>query len=549
MNVIRYILFIFCILHFSCKSTYFSKKDVKSSQKLIGLEFSDAAIDTMYPYLIRNRIGYDSLRKRAIPNSVFPSLLFNPHPTGFNIPLGPDTLHVKFPLDILRPDSDHEMAFYSIIELASLIRTNQLTSVELTSIYLDRLKKYNATLKCAITITEELAMVQAKRADDELRRGIDRGMLHGIPYGTKDLMSVAGYKTTWGARPFENQRLEETAAVIQHLEEAGAVLIAKLSSGALARGDIWFGGQTVSPWDTLMGASGSSAGSGSATAAGLVGFSLGTETLGSITSPSNRNGVTGHRPTYGRVSRDGVMSLSWSMDKVGPICRSALDCALVFDVLEDNDPLDRLTEEASFVFDEELDIKQLKIAYIKELVDLDTTVSGDNIRNSLKVLRAQGVEPDSVSLPDDFPYEAFDIILRAESGAFFDELVRSGGVDKMVEQNQRSRANSLRQSRFIPAVEYIQANRFRTMLIESVHNIFMEYDVIITPTFAGRQLLITNLTGHPVIVVPNGFDKENHPTSISFLGNLYEDDLILSFAHYFQKITDHHKSHPPLFKL
>ena len=330
------------------------------------------------------------------------------------------------------------------------------------------------------------------------------------------------------------------------LEDAGAVLVAKLTSGALARGDVWFDGQTVSPWDTTMGASGSSAGSASATAAGLVAFSIGTETLGSITSPSNRNGCTGHRPTYGRVSREGVMTLSWSMDKVGPICRSALDCALVFDVLEDV-PDGRSPVNVPFQFKGEIDLSKLKVGYLHDLVVEDTTDTGKNIVEAMKVLTGNGLTVDTIMLPDAFPFASFDIILRAESGAFFDDLVRSGVVDKMVQQGQRSRANSLRQSRFIPAVEYIQANRFRSQLIEEMHDLMSEYDVIISPTFGGRQLLISNLTGHPVVTLPTGFDKEGHPTSISFLGNLYEDDIILSFAHHFQKITRHHRVYPPLF--
>ena len=475
-----------------------------------------------------------------------PSLTFDPHPKGFIIPEGDDIMDISYPLKVTRPDHDYELAFYSIPQLASLLRSGELTSVELTQIYLDRMREYDSTLKCIITITEELALRQAHKADEELSRGLDRGILHGIPYGTKDLMSVKGYPTTWGASPFQDQTIDEDAVIVQKLEKAGAVLLAKLTSGALARGDVWFGGQTKTPWDTLVGANGSSAGSASATAAGLVAFSIGTETLGSITSPSTRNGLSGHRPTYGRVSRSGVMSLAWSMDKVGPICRSAQDCALVFDIIEGKDDMDMSTTEAPFQFFEKQDLTSLKIAYIKELVDQDTSASGDNIRSTIKFLSGKGIKADSISLPKDFPFDAFDIILRAESGAFFDELVLSGDVDRMVQQSQRSRANSLRQSRFIPAVEYLQANRYRTLLIEEIDQLFSEYDIIITPTF-GRQLLVTNLTGHPVVTVPNGFDEKGLPTSISFLGNLYDDGKILSFAHAFQKITEHHLEYAPIF--
>lgn len=529
-----------------CKSSYFSKKDVRSAQKLIGLDFTNAAIDTMYPYLLRNRMGYDSLRAYQLPHQVTPALYFDPHPSEFKVPQGADSKIELNILSINRPTDNEKLVFMSIQELGSLIRSGQLSSLELTNIYLERLKKYNPTLKCAITITEELAVHQAKRADEELVNGKDRGWLHGIPYGIKDLASVRNYITTWGSRPFKNQVIDEDAAIVEELENAGAVLIAKLTSGALARGDVWFGGQTVSPWDTTMGASGSSAGSASATAAGLVAFSIGTETLGSITSPSNRNGCSGLRPTYGRVSREGVMSLSWSMDKVGPICRSAMDCAIVFEVLEKRPDL-KAPEHVPFDFDAEANMNNFKIGYLHELVEADTSDAKQNMLISMEVLSQNGMRVDSLTLPASFPFASFDIILRAESGAFFDELVRSGDVNTMVQQGQRSRANSLRQSRFIPAVEYLQANRYRSQLIEEMHQLISEYDIIISPSFGGRQLLITNLTGHPVAVVPTGFDKKGHPTSLSFLGNLYEDDVVLSFAHLFQQLTNHHLEQPPLF--
>ncbi len=525
----------------------FSKQDIHSTQKLYGLAFGDQQIDTMYPYLQRNASAYDSLRAYTIPDAVMPALTLDIHPRGYVIPDGPDSLLISLPQHVTRPESDHEIAFLSITELAALLRTDQLNSVELTELYLDRLSRYNPTLQCAISITKELALTQAKQADEELAAGLDRGLLHGIPYGVKDLVSVRSYPTTWGAQPYQDQVIDHNATIIKKLEDAGAVLVAKLVSGALARGDVWYGGQTMNPWDTLQGASGSSAGSASATAAGLVGFSIGTETLGSITSPSTRCGVTGLRPTYGTVSRDGVMSLSWSMDKVGPICRSAQDCAIVYEAIKGKDPADQTTTEAPLHYRSNVDITSLRIACLSSLIEKDTIESGDQIRSSLALLQSQGIVIDSLSLPTDFPYDVFDVILRAEAGAFFDELVRSGDVDMMVQQTMRSRANSLRQARFIPAVEYIQANRFRTMLIEEMHELMKEYDVVITPTFGGRQLMITNLTGHPVVTVPTGFDDDGHPMSISFLGQLYGEGDILSFAHYFQGITDNHKMIPPLF--
>ena len=544
----RYLFIILSLTFlYSCSSSRFSKRDVRKAQQLFGLEFDKQYVDTMHQYLVRNLNGYDSLRKYEMPHETFPALLFNPHPREFRMPEIKDTFVTPTISNITLPNDLNEIAFYSIPQLAALIQSRQITSVQLTQLYLDRLKKYNPTLQCAITITEKLAMAQAKKADHEITNGNYKGLLHGIPYGTKDLMAVEGYKTTWGAMPYKDQQISHTATVIKKLENAGAVLVAKLVSGALARGDVWFGGKTKNPWDITQGASGSSAGSGSATAAGLVAFSLGTETLGSITSPSTRNGVSGLRPTYGVVSRDGVMSLSWSMDKVGPICRSAEDCAIVFDAIRGKDPLDATTVNSGFAYDPNIDFSKLKIGFLEKEVNRDTTDSGDNVRNAIAMLDKIIHQRTPIELPTNFPYHGFDVILRAEAGAMFDELVRSGKVDVMVQQSKRSRANSLRQARFIPAVEYLQANRYRQLLIEDIHQRFKDFDVIIAPTFGGRQLLITNLTGHPVVTVPTGFDSKGRPTSITFIGNLYQEGLILAFANAFQKATQHHLKKPPLF--
>ena len=441
-----------------------------------------------------------------------------------------------------------EIAFYSILQQAALLKSRQITALELTKIYLNRIKKYDGTLLSVTTVTEERALAQAKRVDKEIAAGNYKGLLHGIPYGTKDLMAVKGYKTTWGAAPYKNQMIDYTASVIEKLDEAGAILIAKLSSGALARGDVWYGGKTKNPWDITQGASGSSAGPGAATAAGLVAFALGTETLGSIVSPSNRCGLTGLRPTYGQVSRYGVMPLSWSMDKVGPMCRSAEDCAIVFEAIRGVDGKDRTVKSAAFNYFPNLNLKTLKVGYLKEHFDKDSTAIGENNQLALTTLKEMGLNLEAVSFPKDFPYAVFDIILRAEAGTFFDKLVRSEEVDKMVQQDYRSRANSLRQARFIPAVEYLQANRHRKVLIEKMHEIFQNYDVIISPTFGGRQLLITNLTGHPAVALPNGFDEKGRPTSITLLGNLYDEGILLAIAKQFQDKTNFDERHPPNYK-
>ena len=542
-----FIIFIFL----SCKSAgdkFFSKKDIKKSQSLIGINFNKKKLDTLYPYLQRNRAGYDSMRNFSLSYDQIPSLLFNPHPIKFKIPKSKEIKSNFGSIEKVRlPKNLDEIAFYTVPQLHALIKSKKITSLELTKLYIKRLKQHNSSLFCVINLTEDLALKQAKRADSLLKNGIILGPLHGIPYGLKDLISVEGYPTTWGAYPYKNQRINKTATIARELERSGAVLVAKLVSGSLARGDVWFGGMTRNPWDTKQGASGSSAGSGSATAAGLVGFSIGTETLGSIVSPSTRNGITGLRPTYGRVSRNGVMSLSWSMDKVGPMCRSAIGCAIVFEAIYGKDPLDPTSVDASYFFNIKSKPEKYKIGYLKDLIEKDTTDSGDNIRDVIKLLKQNGISLLPINLPKNYPFKVFDIILRSESGAHFDELVRSGKVDNMVQQNQKSRANSLRQSRFIPAVEYIQANRFRSKLIEEMHSIMEEIDVLISPTSGGNQLMITNLTGHPVVCVPTGFDSENHPTSISFLGNLYQEEKILEFANFFQKITNHHLKYPPLY--
>ncbi len=543
-HFILLVIFLTC-LSCSTNKNSFTKRDVIKSEKLIGLHFANKDIDTLYPYLKRNRSGFDSLRKYPIGNDVFPAIRFDPTPFDFTMPEQQNGTDWKIPDNIKIPEPYDLLAFYTIPQLASLVKNQKISSTELTKFFLARLKKYQPALQCSITITDSLALEQAKRADEEIKNGKYRGILHGIPYGTKDLMAVPGYPTTWGAAPYKDQIIDETATVVKKLEDAGAILVAKLVSGALARGDVWFGGKTKNPWDTTQGASGSSAGSGSATSAGLVPFALGTETLGSITSPSTRNGVTGLRPTYGRVSRHGVMSLSWSMDKVGPLGRNAEDCAIVFEAIQGKDKNDLSTTDLPFGVDWKKDIKNLRVAYLKKDIEKDTTETGDNLRNALKSLKEMGIEPAAVEMPKEVPYRGFDIILRAEAGAFFDELVRSGDVDLMVEQSRRSRANSLRQSRFIPAVEYIQANRQRQVLIQKMHDLMKDFDVLISPTFGNDQLMATNLTGHPVIAVPTGLDDENHPTSMTFVGNLYDEESILLLAKAFQDNTSFDELHPP----
>lgn len=536
------ILFIGIIFGFTLANTagIISKKQVIAAQNLIGIKFEGKAIETMLAYLTSNRKGYESMRDFALDNAVSPALIFDPIPVDYILPKNEGLNDWKINEAAELPANMDEIAFYPLLDLAGLIKSGKITAVDLTKLYLGRIKKYDDQLQAFVTITEELALNQAQKADEELAKGIYRGPLHGIPYGVKDLATVPGYPTTWGAAPYREQFLEQKATVVQKLEDAGAVLLGKLVSGSLARGDVWFGGKTKNPWDLEQGATGSSAGSGAATAAGLVAFSIGTETLGSIISPSTRTGSTGLRPTYGAVSKHGFMVLSWSMDKVGPICRSAQDCALIFDYIRGKDPYDRTTKEASFKPLSAPDLSQLKIAYFNELFEKDSSSTGQNNQRTLEELSQMGIQPVPVKLPDNFPFEAFDIILRAESGAFFDELVRSGGVDQLVEQHEGSRANSLRQSRFIPAVEYLQANRHRTLLIEAFHQLIKDYDLILSPTYGGNQLLETNLTGHPALSLPNGFDDKGRPTSITLVSNYFGEDKLIILANAYQKQYRYH---------
>lgn len=529
------------------KETSFTKADVAAAQQLTGLTFSDAEIDSIYNYLIRNRTGFDTMRTFALDYSDLPAILFDPHPKGFMIPDNEGNQAWFVSAGVSLPANHNDLAFYSIMELASLIKSQKITSEQLTLFFINRLRDHDPILKAVITVTEARALEQARRADEEIASGRYRGPLHGIPYGVKDIIAVEGYKTTWGSEPYKDQILNETATVVKRLDEAGAILIAKLTSGALARGDVWFGGKTVSPWDTTQGSSGSSAGPAAATAAGLVPFAIGTETWGSIVSPSSRCGVTGLRPTYGRVSRAGVMALSWSMDKVGPICRSAADCALVFDVIQGDDENDQTAKDAPFFVDWERPIETLRLGFLEEVFNKDTTEAGENGRAALEQFRDMGADLIPVKLPEAFPFRTFDIILRSEAGAFFDDLVLSGEVDRMVQQNKRSRANSLRQSRFIPAVEYLQANRHRRNLIEEMHSLIKDFDVIIAPQRGGNQTLITNLTGHPAMAVPAGFDEKDRPTSIILIGNLYDEASILEVANLFQQQTPFDNARPPLF--
>ena len=516
--------------------------DVRKAAKIIGLEFSQPEIDSLRSGLDDLKKNYTANRAISIDNSVSPTLYFNPYPAGFKINLKNGAKGFSSVGDVKMPENKEELAYYSIPQLSALLKSKQITSVELTTFFIERLKKYDPKLKCVITLTEDLAMAQAKKADQEIQAGKSKGLLHGIPYGAKDLLAVEKYKTTWGAAPFKDQVLDYNATVIEKLEDAGAVLVAKLSMGALAWGDVWYDGKTRNPWDPESGSSGSSAGSASAVSAGLVPFAIGTETYGSIVSPSTVCGTTGLRPTFGRVSRQGAMALSWSMDKIGPICRYVEDAAIVFDAIKGLDPKDLSTINAPFNYHPRmLSVRGLKIGYVKSDFDKDYPFKEQDAQ-TLKVLRSLGYELVPVELPK-LPDISF--ILEAEAAAVFDDLTRSGKDDKLVRQVKNAWPNVFRRSRFIPAVEYIQANRLRGQLIQDMQKVFEGIDVYISPSLVGDNLLITNLTGHPSVVIPNGF-KDEKPTSITFTGNLLKEAEALAIAKVYQDRTGWHKKHPNL---
>ncbi|MEM9887263.1 MAG: amidase [Bacteroidota bacterium] len=543
-------LLLLCFTLLSCaqKETAIETPQLQMAEALFGLNFTEAERQLMLEDVRENAAAYEQMRSISIPNSVPMALDFNPIPAGLSFD------KTQYPIDwnlreqVMMPDNKEDLAFYSVADLSVLLRNKRITSTELTNIYLDRLKRYGDTLQCVISITEEMALEQAARADREIAAGKYRGLLHGIPYGIKDLLAVKGTKTTWGAFPYQDQVIDETSTVVKKLEAAGAVMIAKLTLGALAWGDVWYGGTTKNPWNLEQGSSGSSAGSASATVAGLVAFSIGTETLGSIVSPSTRCSASGLRPTYGRVSRTGAMALSWSMDKIGPICRTAEDCAIVFHAIIGTDGKDQSLIDLPFNYNSSTALSDLRIGYLKDLFERDYyNKSNDSL--SLEVLKKLGANLKAVSLPDRIPVGALRPILSVEAAAAFDELTRSNLDSTLVRQIRYAWPNTFRTARFVPAVEYVQANRLRYLLIQEMEEVMRDFDLIVCPSFGGQQLLITNLTGHPCVVVPNGYQgKGRFPASISFIGNLYDEGKLLTIARAYQAATDFEDVHPTFFR-
>ncbi len=519
---------------------------LRQAGKLLGFSFSQEQLEIMMPSVRVHMQSAEALRDMELNNDVPPAWSFSPLFGEYKIPPDEGKTAWSIPGDVPLPENKDELAFYSIPELASLIHQQKISSEELTLFFLERLARYDDTLQTVVSLTSELALEQARHADDLLAAGESRGILHGIPYGVKDLLAVEGYPTTWGAEPFRDQQIEQTASVVKQLDESGAVLVAKLSLGALAMGDVWFDGQTRNPWNLKQGASGSSAGSAAAVSAGLLPFALGSETLGSIVSPSSRCGVTGLRPSWGRVSRDGAMALSWTMDKIGPITRSAHDAAIVFEAIHGPDGIDNTLIQAGFNYDDAVDVSSLRVGYISEFFDEDYAGRGLDSQ-VLADLQAMGVDLQPVDWRFTLPVNALRIILYAEAAAAFDELTVSGRDSLLLNQSVNAWPNFFRAARFIPAVEYINANRVRQMLVREVNALMSQYDVIVTPSFGGNQLLVTNLTGHPCVVMPNGITEAGTPSSITFMAPLFQEANLLALASQWQLTSNHHKVRPPLF--
>lgn len=523
-----------------------TRADVISAAKVMDLSFTSAEINSMYDGVRSFKTDFSAIHQLSIPNSVPMSLVQNPVLPGMKFNKQQLPINWQIPNNIQLPAHKDDLAFYSLLQLASLVKNKKITSLQLTEFFIDRLNKYADTLQCLISLTTDIAYKQAKQADKEIAAGKYRGPLHGIPYGLKDLFSVTGTLTTWGAEPYKNQTINEDAFVYKQLEKAGAVLIAKVTLGALAMDDYWFGGRTKNPWNLNEGSSGSSAGSASATVAGLLPFAIGTETWGSIISPSTVCGATGLRPTFGSVSRSGAMALSWSLDKIGPICRSAEDAAVVYNYIHGKNEEDASSVNMPFNYSGKIDWSKIKIGYAKNYyTKLDSSRNDWQVLDVYKKLGAQLI---AVTFPDSTVYTAdiMGIIISAESAAAFDEFTRNGIDDSMTRQTRQDWPNLFRTSRFVPAVEYVNANRQRYRLMQAVNKMFETVDVVICPTWGGHQSAITNLTGHPAICFPNGFSQAT-PTSISLIGKLYSEATMCAVAKAYQDVTKFNKMHPPLF--
>lgn len=544
-NTSKFVLYLFLSFPFFLKAqTQINAPLIKQVGEMVDVKFTDKEAEMMLDDVLDNLKEYKKAHQIPLNNQVAMSVSQR---------LQPDATLQKpivwtYQKNEKLPANLNDLAFYNIRQLGSLLRNKSISSKTLTSFFIQRLKKWGDTLQCVVSLTEDIAMQQAAQADEDFRKGIDRGPLQGIPYGLKDLFAVKGTKTTWGAQPYKNQVIEEDAYVYKRLKDAGAVLVAKFTLGALAMGDYWFGGRTKSPWNLERGSSGSSAGSASATAAGLIPFAIGTETHGSIVSPSTACGATGLRPTFGSVSRSGAMTLSWSLDKIGPICRSADDAAIVFSFIHGTDQQDASAVQAAFNYQPKQPVKKLKIAYAKNLFD---KLEANSLEwKVLENLKAAGITLIPMQFPDStvYPFDMIGTVIGSEAAAAFDEFTRTDLDDQMTRQTKNDWPNYFRQARLIPAVEYVNTQRYRALLMQKTNEAMQAFDVVIAPSFGGKQLAITNLTGHPALCLPIGLNSKGLPASITFLGNLFQEEAILQFGTYFQSITPHDELHPVKFK-
>lgn len=535
-----------------------TKEMMQATEKLIGIELTDAQEAMALGGVNRNLDAYEANRKVDVPLDTEPAIAFHPARAKKKL-YGPKTRFRFGRVELPQFKTVDELAFATVPQLAELLRTRRITSTELTKMYLARLKRYGEKLLCVVTLTEDLALKQAAAADAEIKRGKYRGPLHGIPWGAKDLFATKGIKTTWGAEPYRDQVIDYDSTVVERLNDAGAVLVAKLSMGALAQGARWFAGVTRNPWqpdEAQTGSSGSSAGPAAATAGGLVGFSIGTETLGSIVSPSSRCGVTGLRPTYGRVSRYGAMGLSWTMDKIGPICRGVEDCAAVLNAIYGPDDKDITVGDAPFNWNPNTNISTLRIGYLKTEFDGPTTPPQNEqqraqaeqrrvlYKTALEVLEKAGAKLTPIELPK-FSAGSLRFILSAEAAAAFDDITRDGRVNQLSGQAPFDWPNTFRTSRFIPAVEYLRAQRARTLLMHEMERLMSQWDVFVSPAPGSASLLVTNLTGHPTVVLPCGFVNEL-PIAMMFTGGVYDEVSPLRVALAYERATKWHTMHPKL---
>jgi Asp-tRNA(Asn)/Glu-tRNA(Gln) amidotransferase A subunit family amidase len=543
---------------------------LKNALAIAGLTFSDEDRKAVLQGVNRSLTSFEEVRKLTIPNDIAPPFYFSPIVPGMKVNRTREPLHFSAPV-VKRPANLEDVAFWPVVRLAQLIKTRQVTSLELTQMYLDRLHKYNGKLNCVVTFLDEVAVAQAKKADSEIAAGKYKGPLHGIPWGAKDIIAVKGYKTTWGSGAFKDQMIAEDASIVEMLRDAGAVLLAKLTSGELAQGDNWFGGQTKNPWNTEQGSSGSSAGPGSATAAGCVAFAIGTETSGSILSPSGRCGVTGLRPTFGRVSRHGVMALSWTQDRLGPMCRYAEDCAVVMSVIAKPDGRDLSVSEIPFNWNAHLDIHRLRVGYLKDAFDeVRDAPSKTMNEKAIAQVEALGVKLVPVKMPD---WSVDGSSYGVESAVFFDEMIRTGRDKQMTNPG---RATGFRSARLIPAVEYLQSQRARTMMMMKLAEATADVDVYLVPANAGgggggrgrgagdgegrgrggdanqrrsvtqRHFAMANTAGYPATNVVHGFTEGGTPGSFTFYARPFGEAELLALTKAYQDATGFYLKHPTL---